>query len=142
MNKKLKLTARTVWFDNVNFITMLSLSLVLVTNTVWAADAKSLAKASQNPVAAMISVPFENNATFDNGPDDVFVNVLNIKPVVPMSLTDNWNLFRRDRCHCLSIPSVCRPHQDPLPECADEPGEERGGGWPYCIRGLKKETHS
>lgn len=101
MNKNLKLTARTVWFDNVNFITMLSLSLVLVTNTVWAADAKkapdakALAKASQNPVASMISVPFENNATFNNGPDDVFVNVLNIKPVVPMSLTDNWNLINR-----------------------------------------------
>ena len=29
-----------------------------------APDAKALAKASQNPLASMISVPFENNATF------------------------------------------------------------------------------
>lgn len=67
----------------------------------FAADAKKapssgdLAKASQNPVAAMISVPFENNATFNNGEDDVFVNVLNIKPVVPMGITENWNLINR-----------------------------------------------
>lgn len=54
-----------------------------------------LAKASQNPVAAMISVPFENNATLNNGPDNVFVNVLNIKPVIPMKLTENWNLINR-----------------------------------------------
>ena len=67
----------------------------------FAADAKKapstgdLAKASQNPVANMISVPFENNATFNNGEDDVFINSLNIKPVVPMGLTENWNLINR-----------------------------------------------
>lgn len=60
-----------------------------------APDAKALAKASQNPVANMISVPFENNATFNNGPDNVFVNVLNIKPVIPMGLSENWNLINR-----------------------------------------------
>ena len=52
---------------------------------------KDLAKASQNPVAAMISVPIENNATFNNGDEDVFVNVTNIKPVIPMGITENSN---------------------------------------------------
>ena len=60
-----------------------------------APDSKSLAKDSQNPVAKMISLPFENNATFNNGPDDVFVNILNVKPVVPMGITENWNLINR-----------------------------------------------
>lgn len=60
-----------------------------------APDAKALAKASQNPVASMISVPFENNATFNNGPDNVFVNVLNVKPVIPMGISENWNLINR-----------------------------------------------
>jgi hypothetical protein len=54
-----------------------------------------LAKASQNPVASMISVPFENNATFNNGANDVFVNVLNVKPVIPMGISENWNLINR-----------------------------------------------
>jgi hypothetical protein len=70
-------------------------------HTAFAVDAKKppstadLAKASQNPVASMISVPFENNATFNNGPDDVFVDVVNIKPVIPMSLSADWNLINR-----------------------------------------------
>lgn len=70
-------------------------------HTAFAVDAKKppstadLAKASQNPVSSMISVPFENNATFNNGPDDVFVDVLNIKPVIPMSLSADWNLINR-----------------------------------------------
>lgn len=58
-------------------------------------NTQALAKASQNPVASMISLPFENNATFNNGPDKVFVNVLNIKPVIPMGITENWNLINR-----------------------------------------------
>ena len=58
-------------------------------------DANELAKQSQNPVSTLISVPFENNATFNNGPEDAYVNILNIKPVVPMSLTESWNLINR-----------------------------------------------
>ena len=54
-----------------------------------------LAKASQNPVAKLISVPFENNATFNNGPEDVFVNILNIKPVIPTGITENFSLINR-----------------------------------------------
>jgi len=52
-------------------------------------------KISQNPVSRLISVPFENNATFNNGRDDDFVNILNIKPIIPMSLTENWILINR-----------------------------------------------
>lgn len=74
--------------------------LAVVTSAAWAEekgpqDAGELAKQSQNPVSSLISVPFENNATFNNGPEDAFVNILNIKPVVPMSLTENWNLINR-----------------------------------------------
>lgn len=58
-------------------------------------DHSSLAKASQNPVAAMISVPFENNTYFDFGPEEKHANVLNIKPVIPMSVTSEWNLINR-----------------------------------------------
>jgi len=58
-------------------------------------DMKDLAKQSQNPVAKLISVPFEMNNTFNNGSDDAYVMNLNIKPVIPMSLTENWNLIHR-----------------------------------------------
>jgi len=58
-------------------------------------DPKELAKQSQNPVSSLISVPVEMNNTFNNGPEDAYVMNLDIKPVIPMSLTENWNLINR-----------------------------------------------
>ncbi len=58
-------------------------------------DQKDLAKASQNPVGNMISLPLQNNTTFGIGPDDAKSNVLNLQPVYPVSLSDNWNLINR-----------------------------------------------
>ena len=54
-----------------------------------------LAKQSQNPVSSLISVPFENISSFNNGPNDAYVNVLNIKPVYPMNITEDWNWIHR-----------------------------------------------
>ncbi len=91
----------TCRFSKCLFIAMLSLGLIALTNAAWAADEKpevdqeALAKASQNPVASLISLPFENNATFNNGRDDDFVNILNVKPVIPMGLSENWNWINR-----------------------------------------------
>jgi hypothetical protein len=55
---------------------------------------QQLAKASQNPVANMISVPFENNLYFDAGPSEKLANVLNVKPVIPVGL-GRFNLVNR-----------------------------------------------
>lgn len=54
-----------------------------------------LRAAAQNPVAAMISLPFQNNTTFDDGPYKGTQNILNIQPVVPFALNDDWNLITR-----------------------------------------------
>jgi hypothetical protein len=59
------------------------------------ADAESLQKATQNPVASLISVPLQNNTNFDIGPQDRTQNVLNIQPVIPMRVSKNWNLIAR-----------------------------------------------
>jgi len=54
-----------------------------------------LAKASQNPVASLVSVPFQNNTNPNVGPFNRTQNVLNIEPVVPMSLNAQWNVISR-----------------------------------------------
>ncbi len=41
---------------------------------------------------------------FNAGPDDRVQNVMNIKPVIPISLTENWNLVNR-----LILPVVSQP---------------------------------
>jgi hypothetical protein len=72
------------------------LAVVAALATPTPARAQSdLAKAAQNPVAAMISLPFQNNTTFGYGPDDDIQNVLNIQPVWPLSLNKKWNLITR-----------------------------------------------
>jgi hypothetical protein len=58
-------------------------------------DSGDLAKASQNPVGNLVSLPFQNNTSFGIGPNDAISNVLNIQPVYPVGLSENWNLINR-----------------------------------------------
>jgi hypothetical protein len=56
---------------------------------------ESLQKATQNPVANLISVPLQDNTNFGIGPFDRNQNVLNIQPAVPIHITSDWNLIIR-----------------------------------------------
>src|SRR5271169_3843420 len=60
-----------------------------------AVNTDALSHAAQNPVASLISVPIQENFTFNIGPSDPTQNVLNIQPVIPPSLNKNWNLIVR-----------------------------------------------
>ncbi len=46
-------------------------------------SAEDLAKLAQNPIANLISVPFQNNTNFNYGPDRGVQDILNIQPVIP-----------------------------------------------------------
>jgi len=59
------------------------------------AKTAALAKAAQNPVANLISVPLQNNTAFAIGPYNRTQDVLNIQPVIPVKLTENWNVIMR-----------------------------------------------
>jgi hypothetical protein len=59
-----------------------------------ASDADALAKQLSNPVASLISVPFQYNYTRTYG-DNGYQNLLNIQPVYPLSISDDWNLISR-----------------------------------------------
>lgn len=54
-----------------------------------------LARQLQNPVASLISVPLQNNWDFGIGPDDGWRYLLNAQPVIPMSISEDWNLINR-----------------------------------------------
>jgi hypothetical protein len=67
---------------------------------------EELAKAAQNPVANMISLPFQNNTNFNFGPLEKTQNVLNIQPVLPFSLNASWNLITRTIVPIISQPPL------------------------------------
>jgi len=60
-----------------------------------AGDTEALAKATQNPVANLISVPFQNNTNFAIGPYDRTQNILNVQPVIPTRLSPHVMLISR-----------------------------------------------
>ena len=68
-------------------------------------DQGDLAKAAQNPVGDLISLPFQNNMNFDVGPADRTQNVLNIQPVWPIALSKNWNFITRTIVPVISQPA-------------------------------------
>jgi hypothetical protein len=60
-----------------------------------ALSAEDLARLAQNPVGNLISVPFQNNTNFNVGPQSGTQNILNIQPVIPVTLNKDWNLITR-----------------------------------------------
>ena len=72
-----------------------------------AEPSEDLAKQSQNPIADLVSVPFQSNTNFSTGPFNRPQEILNIQPVVPMHLSADWNVISRT-----IIPLVSQP--DPL----------------------------
>jgi hypothetical protein len=59
------------------------------------ASADALAKQLSNPVAALISVPLQLNWDDGYGRDDGERWTLNVQPVIPFDLGEDWNLISR-----------------------------------------------
>jgi hypothetical protein len=77
---------------------MLAASLAAVSLRAQTNDASSeaqLAKKLQNPVASLVSVPIQNNWDFHIGQTETFKYTCNIQPVIPFSISQDWNLITR-----------------------------------------------
>jgi hypothetical protein len=72
------------------------------------ASTEELQKATQNPVASLISVPFQNNVDENIGSYARDRNTLNIQPVIPTRINKNWNLIPR-----IITPLIYQPFVSP-----------------------------
>jgi hypothetical protein len=102
----MKKTNRLFSFLSVGLV----IAFAMVAHKAWAEgnNAQDLAKAAQNPVADMISLPLQNNTNFGVGPGDDVQNILNIQPVVPLKLNMDWNLITRT-----IVPLIYQPELAP-----------------------------
>jgi len=93
---------------------LLALVSALLFSTSVSAEGESeteLAMETQNPVSDLISVPFQNNTSYKFGPRQRTLNVLNIQPVLPFELNEDWNFITRTIFPIISSPSLM-PGQD------------------------------
>ena len=89
-----------------NILTPLALAMSLLPSLLSAEmSTEEIAKASQNPLTAMYSLPIQNNTYFGIGPDDKTKNIANIQPVLPFDIGDDWTLVTRTVLPVVSAPT-------------------------------------
>lgn len=93
------------YFITTLIVLVLFSSRVLIPCQAQEQDEEALRKASQNPVADIVSLPLQNNILFGVGPEDETANVLNIQPVIPINI-GNWNLINRTIIPVIYLPEA------------------------------------
>lgn len=78
-----------------SIILSLSFFQMVIAQEAQEPSAEELAKKLANPIASLISVPFQNNTDIGIGAHNGSRNTLNFQPVVPLKLNDKWNIITR-----------------------------------------------
>ena len=89
----------------------LLLAVALADASVWAGETEQeaeLVKKSLNPVADLISLPIQNNWDWGIGPAGAMRFTMNVQPVIPVSVSADWNVIIRTIAPIIS-------QQSPIP---------------------------
>ena len=87
-------------------IALMSLTIIASVQPTRAQESSNIAKQAQNPIARLISVPFENDFNPHTGINKEDSYVLEMKPVVPFTLSKDWNLITRTIIPVIQVPDL------------------------------------
>jgi len=79
----------------VSYLKITLLLLLAYNYSYCQSDTEELAKKLANPIASLISLPFQNNFDYGIGEYKGSRNTLNIQPVIPLGITPKINLITR-----------------------------------------------
>jgi hypothetical protein len=96
------------------FVQALGIGLVMLVPSVAlaqppapeATESAELAKKLSNPISDLVSVPFQFNWEQNVGPSEATRFILNVQPVIPFALNEDWNLISRIIVPFISQPSL------------------------------------
>lgn len=91
-----------------SFLIFTLLFMIFLSTAAFSQSDSDLAKKTQNPLANLISLPFQNNFSFNVGPHDRTKYALNIQPVVPFEITEKWNLITRTIFPLIYQPAILK----------------------------------
>jgi hypothetical protein len=96
-------TALSIRIISAALLATLGASIALAQESESGAD---LAKAAQNPISSLISLPLQNNTNTGIGPNDETQNILNVQPVYPFDFNNDWKVITRTIFPIISQPDV------------------------------------
>jgi len=117
---------------------LLAASLLLPISA-YSQSEDELAKQLSNPVASLISVPFQLNHDFGIGLDDGDRTLLNVQPVIPVSIDANWNMISRTILPVMTQHDVVAPGSsesgigDLLQSLFFSPKAPTSSGWTWGV---------
>ena len=109
-------------------------AIIAFGSNAWAAEEKAaggdMRSAVQNPISSLISLPFK--LTFDSGASNGDATILNIQPVIPVTVGD-WNLVNRLIIPIANVDGAIQGPNNPSPGPGDGGGASGLGDINYSI---------